>query len=102
MQPVPLTMRPCPSKRDAGRRAAMRNNAAAARDRTAAAVAQLPAPRQAEAVLNAKQAAERLGVSVRQLNRYQAAGLITPQQTVARGRRYFTEESVERLRQSQH
>jgi DNA-binding transcriptional MerR regulator len=49
-------------------------------------------------VLNAQQAAERLGVTVRQLNRYQAAGLIAPEQNVPRGRRRFTEQSVERLR----
>jgi DNA-binding transcriptional MerR regulator len=49
-------------------------------------------------VLTASQAATRLGVTVRQLNRYQAAGLITPVQNVPRGRRWFTEESVDRLR----
>jgi DNA-binding transcriptional MerR regulator len=48
--------------------------------------------------MTAQQVADTLGVSVRQLNRYQAAGLITPVQNVPRGRRQFTEESVERLR----
>jgi DNA-binding transcriptional MerR regulator len=48
--------------------------------------------------MTAKEAADRLGVSVRQLNRYQAAGLITPVQNVRRGRRQFTEQSVEALR----
>jgi DNA-binding transcriptional MerR regulator len=51
-------------------------------------------------VLTATEAAARLGVSVRQLNRYQAAGLITPAQNVPRGRRQFTEESVEKLREN--
>jgi DNA-binding transcriptional MerR regulator len=37
-------------------------------------------------------------VSVRQLNRYQAAGLIRPVQNMPRGRRQFTEQSVEELR----
>jgi hypothetical protein len=67
--------------------------------REAAAIAELPAPRQAVAVLTAEEAAARLGVTVRQLNRYQAAGLITPIQNVPRGRRQFTEESVDQLRQ---
>lgn len=52
-------------------------------------------------MLTAQEAAERLGVTVRQLNRYQAAGLITPTQNVPRGRRQFTEQSVEQLRRSQ-
>jgi excisionase family DNA binding protein len=52
-------------------------------------------------VLTPKEAAERLGVSVRQLNRYQAAGRITPVQNVPRGHRRFTEESVEKLRRAQ-
>jgi len=43
------------------------------------------------------EAATRLGVSVRQLNRYQAAGLIRPVQNVPRGRRQFTQESVDSL-----
>lgn len=49
--------------------------------------------------MTAKEAADRLGVTVRQLNRYQAAGLIRPVQNVPRGRRRFTEESVDQLRQ---
>lgn len=48
-------------------------------------------------MLNAEQAAARLGVTVRQLNRYQADGLITPVQRVKRGRRQFTERSVDQL-----
>jgi excisionase family DNA binding protein len=48
-------------------------------------------------VLTAKQAAERLGVTVRQLNRYQAAGLITPTRITPRGRRRFTETDVDSL-----
>lgn len=63
----------------------------------AAAFAQLPEPRQADAVLNAKEAAARLGVTVRQLNRYQQAGLITPEQNVPRGRRKFSEAAVDQL-----
>jgi DNA-binding transcriptional MerR regulator len=51
-------------------------------------------------VLTASQAATRLGVTVRQLNRYQQAGLITPVQNVPRGRRRFTEESVDALRRN--
>jgi DNA-binding transcriptional MerR regulator len=51
-------------------------------------------------VLTAAEAATRLGVTVRQLNRYQAAGLITPRQNVPRGRRQFTEESVDALQRS--
>jgi len=46
------------------------------------------------------EAAARLGVSVRQLNRYQAAGLIRPVQNVPRGRRQFTEESVDQLQRN--
>ena len=49
--------------------------------------------------MTAQQAADRLGVSVRQLNRYQAAGLIRPVQNVTRGRRQFTEEAVDQLQQ---
>jgi DNA-binding transcriptional MerR regulator len=52
-------------------------------------------------VLTAQEAADRLGVTVRQLNRYQAAGLIKPTQNVRRGRRLFTEQSVEDLRRTQ-
>jgi len=52
-------------------------------------------------VLTAKEAADRLGVTVRQLNRYQKAGLIRPTQNMPRGRRLFTEQSVEQLRRSQ-
>jgi DNA-binding transcriptional MerR regulator len=52
-------------------------------------------------VLTPQEAATRLGVSVRQLNRYQRAGLITPVQRVKRGHRQFTEESVEKLRRAQ-
>lgn len=48
-------------------------------------------------MLTAAETAERLGVTVRQLNRYQAAGLITPVQTVRRGRRQFREEDVAKL-----
>jgi DNA-binding transcriptional MerR regulator len=48
-------------------------------------------------VLNPPEAAARLGVTVRQLNRYQQAGLITPVQNVPRGRRRFTEDSVDAL-----
>lgn len=92
----------CPSHRDRGRQAAIRQNAQAASQRMTAAVAGLPAPRQAGAVLTAKEAADRLGVTVRQLNRYQQAGLITPRQNVARGRRQFTEESVEQLHRNLH
>lgn len=51
-------------------------------------------------MLTAQEAADRLRVSIRQLNRYQAAGLITPVQNVRRGRRQFTEQSVEKLRQN--
>lgn len=36
-------------------------------------------------------------MTVRQLNRYQAAGLIHPVQNMPRGRRQFTEESLDRL-----
>lgn len=50
--------------------------------------------------MTAKETAERLGVSVRQLNRYQAAGLIVPVQNVPRGRRQFREEDVDRLQAS--
>jgi DNA-binding transcriptional MerR regulator len=49
-------------------------------------------------VLTAREAAEQLGVTVRQLNRYQQAGRIAPVQNTPRGRRQFTEESVEQLR----
>lgn len=84
-----------------GRAAAMRQNHAMARRREAAAIAVLPPPRQAERVLTAQEAADRLGVTVRQLNRYQAAGLITPVQRVPRGHRQFTEQSVEQLRRQQ-
>lgn len=49
-------------------------------------------------MLTAEQAAARLGVTVRQLNRYQQAGLITPEQNVPRGRRRFTETAVDALR----
>ena len=38
---------------------------------------------------------------MRQLNRYQAAGLITPTQNVRRGRRQFAEDAVEKLRDNQ-
>lgn len=48
-------------------------------------------------MLNAREAAARLGVTVRQLNRYQTAGLIAPVQNVPRGRRKFTEESLDQL-----
>jgi DNA-binding transcriptional MerR regulator len=48
-------------------------------------------------VLTAQEAADRLGVSVRQLNRYQQAGLIAPVQNVPRGRRRFTETAVDQL-----
>jgi DNA-binding transcriptional MerR regulator len=51
--------------------------------------------------MTAQEAAARLGVTVRQLNRYQAAGLIAPVQNVPRGRRLFTEQSVEQLRRNQ-
>lgn len=84
-----------------GRTAAVRANRRLARGRELAAIAALPPPRQAADVLTAKEAATRLGVSVRQLNRYQAAGLITPVQNVKRGRRQFAEESVEKLRAAQ-
>jgi DNA-binding transcriptional MerR regulator len=50
--------------------------------------------------MTAKEAADALGVTVRQLNRYQAAGLIRPVQNVPRGRRLFTETTVEQLRRS--
>lgn len=49
-------------------------------------------------MLNAKEAAARLGVTIRQLNRYQQTGLITPQQNVPRGTRRFTEAAVDALR----
>ncbi len=49
--------------------------------------------------MTAQEAANRLGVTVRQLNRYQQAGLIRPVQNVPRGRRQFTEESVDQLQQ---
>jgi DNA-binding transcriptional MerR regulator len=52
--------------------------------------------------MTAQEAATRLGVTVRQLNRYQAAGLIRPVQNVPRGRRQFTEESVDQLQQQLH
>ena len=52
-------------------------------------------------MLTAQEAADRLGVTVRQLNRYQRAGLITPVQNMPRGRRLFTEFSVEQLRRRQ-
>lgn len=52
-------------------------------------------------MLTPQEAADRLGVSVRQLNRYQAAGLITPVQRVTRGHRKFTETDVEKLRRAQ-
>lgn len=48
--------------------------------------------------MTAQEAADRLGVTVRQLNRYQQAGRITPVQNVPRGRRQFTEQSVAELR----
>lgn len=79
------------------RTAIARHNTMAGRARLEAAMASLPAPRQAEAVLTAEQAAQRLGVSVRQLNRYQQAGRITPQQNMPRGRRRFTEAAVDAL-----
>jgi|1186.fasta_scaffold906807_2 DNA-binding transcriptional MerR regulator len=50
--------------------------------------------------MTAKEAADALGVSVRQLNRYQAAGLIRPVQNMPRGVRQFTEESVQKLRET--
>lgn len=49
-------------------------------------------------MLTAREAADRLGVTVRQLNRYQMDGRITPVQNTPRGRRQFTEESVDALR----
>lgn len=48
-------------------------------------------------MLTAKEAADRLGVTVRQLDRYVAAGLIAPMQTVARGHRKFDAEKVDKL-----
>ena len=53
-------------------------------------------------MLTAKDAAARLGVTVRQLNRYQRAGLIAPVQNVPRGHRRFTEESVDQLQRQLH
>lgn len=50
-------------------------------------------------MLTAREAAQRLGITVRQLNRYQAAGLIAPQQNVRRGRRRFSETDVDALAQ---
>lgn len=73
----------------------------AGRQRTAAAMATLPPPRQGGHMLTAQQAADRLGVTVRQLNRYQAAGLITPVQKMSRGHRQFTEQSVNELHRTQ-
>lgn len=52
-------------------------------------------------MLTPQEAAERLGVTIRQLNRYQRAGLITPVQKVPRGHRQFTEQSVDDLRAAQ-
>ena len=47
--------------------------------------------------LTAKEAADRLGVSVRQLDRYVADGLIAPLRATPRGRRQFDSEAVDRL-----
>lgn len=47
--------------------------------------------------LTASQAATRLGVSVRTLSRYVAAGLITPRHRTAGGHRRFAVEDVEAL-----
>lgn len=48
-------------------------------------------------LLTAKQAADRLGVSVRQLDRYVADGLIEPRRATPRGHRKFDEGEVAAL-----
>jgi hypothetical protein len=95
---VPLVTA-CASRRDHARQVAIRNSRTASTTRMAAAVQQLQLGHPVQ-VLTAKETAARLGVTVRQLNRYQRAGLITPQQNVPRGHRQFTEESVDALRRS--
>ena len=47
--------------------------------------------------LTAKEAAERLGVSIRQLDRYDAAGVTTPIQRVPRGPRKYDADAIEKL-----
>ena len=46
--------------------------------------------------LTAKQAAERIGISIRSLNRYQALGLISPEY-LPKGYRRFRPEDVDAL-----
>lgn len=48
------------------------------------------------ATLTAREAADRARISIKTLNRYQAAGLITPAYTPGRHRR-FTAEAVDAL-----
>lgn len=50
-----------------------------------------------ERTLTAAQTADRLGVSVRTLGRYVAAGLITPRRRTRRGPRLFLERDVDAL-----
>jgi len=48
-------------------------------------------------MLTAKETADRLGVSVRQLDRYVDAGLIKPRQPMPRAHRKFDAEEVDAL-----
>lgn len=48
-------------------------------------------------MLTAKEAADRLGVSVRQLDRYVAEGLIAARRPTPRGHRRFNETEVDAL-----